>query len=254
MEKITTSLQSLYEQRDKCIEEEDYYKAEELNNQIKNYKVSVLDNNKKHYYRQSQMNIKSLEDNYKNELMTIKNKWMEKENSTNEELNNKEKELLFKQKEEIKYIQNNWDNNLIYKPSPNYLNLKKIQYNLAKQERYLEAALVKKEADKLIQKEKNALELENKAKLAKHIEKVKVKHEEEKKKFYDDKSKKLFTLRQDKDKELDAFNNKYRTLRVEMSIQQKEEESKATKKLKSCMRRHLSQEKNRNTSAEKNKE
>lgn len=231
MEKITNPLQALYFERDKYINEEDYIKAEEISQKIKQYKEKAIIDQQKQFKLQRDQDFKNFEDNYAKELQYFKEKWNQREKEVNDELNQREQQLIASQKEEIQFLINNTDRNVKQRQSPNYLNLKKIQYELVKQERFLEAAQIKKKADTVLKEENEKLKLEINNKLKMQIEKISKRHQEEKIKFNDDKERKLYLLRKEKDKEYESIVNKYRSLKVEMSLQQKDEQMKAAKRL-----------------------
>lgn len=231
MEKITNPLQALYFERDKYINEEDYIKAEEISQKIKQYKEKAIIDQQKQFKLQRDQDFKNFEDNYAKELQYFKEKWNQREKEVNDELNQREQQLIASQKEEIQFLINNTDRNVKQRQSPNYLNLKKIQYELVKQERFLEAAQIKKKADTVLKEENEKLKLEITNKLKMQIEKISKRHQEEKIKFNDDKERKLYLLRKEKDKEYESIVNKYRSLKVEMSLQQKDEQMKAAKRL-----------------------
>ena len=68
---------------------------------------------------------------------------------------------------------------------------------------------------------------------------------EELAKFKDDKNKQIYMIQKDKNKEFDKLINKYRTIKVEMMLRQKDDESRAKKMLQKTFRsgkRSLSQE------------
>lgn len=246
MDKVTNPLQALYTERAKYISEEDYIKAEEISIKIKKFKENAIASQRKQFLAQHEQDIKNFEENYAKELQYFKEKWTQREKELNDELNQREQQLQMSQKEEIQYIVNNFDKNIKQKQSPGYLNLKKIQYELAKQERFLEAAQIKKQADQLMKEDNEKLRIELNNKLKKQIEKTTKRHQDEKVKFDDDKKRQLIMLKKEKDREYDAIVNKYRSLKVEMSLQQKEEQMKATKRLKTSLRRN-SQESTRNS-------
>ena len=68
---------------------------------------------------------------------------------------------------------------------------------------------------------------------------------EELAKFKDDKNKQIYMIQKDKNKEFDMIINKYRTIKVEMMLRQKDDESRAKKMLQKTFRsgkRSMSQE------------
>ena len=139
----------------------------------------------------------------------------------------------------------NAEKNTKQKISPNYLNMKKVEMTLVKQERFLEAEQMKQKAEKLLKEENRLMEIENEKKLKKQIELLVKRQKEELAKFKDDKNKQIYMIQKDKNKEFDMIINKYRTIKVEMMLRQKDDESRAKKMLQKTFRsgkRSMSQE------------
>ena len=116
---------------------------------------------------------------------------------------------------------------------------------LVKQERFLEAEQMKQKAEKLLKEENRLLEIQNQKKLKKKIELLMKRQKEELAKFKDDKDKQIYLIQRDKNKEFDMIINKYRTIKVEMMLRQKDDESRAKKMLQKTFRsgkRSMSQE------------
>ena len=226
MEKVKNHLKSLYEQRKKFIEEANYIKAEEITQKIKEYKNSVQEQQKREFTKKKQLDQDDFEKNYGEELAQFNERWAKKEGELKLDLDEKEKKLIQNQKDELNFYRNgNAERNIKQKISPNYLNMKKVEMTLVKQERFLEAEQMKQKAEKLLKEENRLMEIENKKKIKKQIELVSKRQKEELAKFRDDKN-----------KEFDEIINKYRTIKVEMMLRQKDEESKAKKMLQKTFR------------------
>ena len=246
MEKIKNHLQALYQQRKKLIEEANYIKAEETTQKIKEYKNTVIEQQKREFTKRKQLDQDDFEKNYSEELAQFNIRWAKKEDELKSLLDQKEKELIKNQKNELNYyISGTAERNIKHKISPNYLNMKKVEMTLVKQERFLEAEQMKQKAEKLLKEENWLMEIENQKKIKKQIEMLAKRQKEEMAKFRDDKNKQIYMIQKDKNKEFDMIINKYRTIKVEMMLRQKDEESRAKKMLQKTFRsgkRSISQE------------
>ena len=246
MEEIRNNIKNLYEERKKCIEEANYIKAEELTQKIKQYKNRVMEQHKRELIKKNQIDQDIFEKNYNEELAQFNERWAKKEEELKVILNQKEKELIKNQKEELNYyLSGNAERNIKQKISPNYLNMKKVELTLVKQERFLEAEQMKQKAEKLLKEENRLMEIQNQKKIKKQIELLMKRQKEEMAKFRDDKEKQIYLIQKDKNKEYDMIINKYRTIKVEMMLRQKDEESRDKKILQKTFRsgkRSISQE------------
>ena len=246
MEKVKNHLQTLYQQRKKLIKEANYIKAEEITQKIKEYKNTVIEQQKREFTKRKQSDQDYFEKNYGEELAQFNIRWEKKEEELKSLLDQKEKELIKNQKNELNYyINRNAERNIKHKISPNYLNMKKVEMTLAKQERFLEAEQMKQKAEKLLKEENKLAEIENQKKIKKQIELLAKRQKEEMAKFRDDKNKQIYMIQKDKNKEFDMIINKYRTIKVEMMLRQKDDESREKKMLQKTFRsgkRSISQE------------
>ena len=77
------------------------------------------------------------------------------------------------------------------KINPNYLNLKKVEMTLVKQERFLEADEIKHQAEKLLKKQNALMEIEFQQKIKKQIELFKKRQKEELIKLNEDSKKQI---------------------------------------------------------------
>ena len=246
MDKVKNHLKTLYEQRKKLIEDAEYIKAEELTQKIKKYKNTVLDQQKIEFTKRKQAEQESFDKNYSEEIAQFNERWAKKEEELKMFLDQREKELIKNQKNEINYYLSGADErNAKQKISPNYLNMKKVEMTLVKQERFLEAEQMKQKAEKLLKEENRLLEIQNQKKMKKKIEILMKRHKEDLTKFKDDKAKQLYLIQKEKNREYDMIVNKYRTIKVEMTLRQKDDENRARKMLQKTFRsgkRSMSQE------------
>ena len=246
MEKVKNHLKNLYEQRKKYIEESNYIKAEETTQKIKQYKSTVIEQQKREFTKRKKEDQDDFEKNYGEELAQFNERWAKKEEELKLFLDQKEKELIKNQKNVLNYyLSGNSETNTKQKISPNYLNMKKVEMTLVKQERFLEAEQMKQKAERLLKEENRLMEIENQKKIKKQIELLVKRQKEELAKFKDDKNKQIYMIQKDKNKEYDMIINKYRTIKVEMMLRQKNEESRVRKMLQKTFRsgkRSMSQE------------
>ena len=236
-ENVVKTLENLYEQQQKLIDDENYIDAEKLSKTITDFKKNALKNQKRKLDLINKSSQEEFEEKYKRELDNFNEKWIQKEKDLTDQLLEQEMYIKKNQKDEINQLNNTRDLNIKPRQSPQYLNLKKIQFELARQERFKEAEVTKKMADKIQKEENDKLYIELKNKFRKQYENLLKRHKEENKKFKDEKERRIYLQRKEKDKEYDSLINKYRSMRVEMEIQRKEKEMQITKKLKNALRK-----------------
>ena len=153
-ENVVKTLENLYEQQQKLIDDENYIDAEKLSKTITDFKKNALKNQKRKLDLINKSSQEEFEEKYKRELDNFNEKWIQKEKDLTDQLLEQEMYIKKNQKDEINQLNNTKDLNIKPRQSPQYLNLKKIQFELARQERFKEAEVTKKMADK-IQKEEN---------------------------------------------------------------------------------------------------
>ena len=236
-ENVVKTLENLYEQQQKLIDDENYIDAEKLSKTITDFKKNALKNQKRKLDLINKSSQEEFEEKYKRELDNFNEKWIQKEKDLTDQLLEQEMYIKKNQKNEINQFNNAKELNIKPRQSPQYLNLKKIQFELARQERFKEAEVTKKMADKIQKEENDKLYIELKNKFRKQYENLLKRHKEENKKFKDEKERRIYLQRKEKDKEYDSLINKYRSMRVEMEIQRKEKEMQITKKLKNVLRK-----------------
>ncbi|MCQ2817996.1 MAG: hypothetical protein MJ252_12090 [archaeon] len=232
MKKIENKLDQLYSMRTQSIENEDFREAEKINGKIKDFiNTSMEEQNKKLDYAHEK-ELMEFDSNYKKEMDDFKSRWKEAEKNAEEEFATKEKELEKTLNSEKKKVALNTKESFKKKPvPPDYLNLKKIQAELIKQERYAEAENVKKRAQKILteSEKKSKIELDNRLRV--NIANNKKRQEEERKRFEDMKERKKLNMEREKNKEYEQIVAKFRTIKVDMTLKSKENKMKAEKKL-----------------------
>ena len=237
MEIVKSDIKNLYEQRKKFIEESNYIKAEEISQKINNYKTIQLKKQQRLFAQRQEAEQDNFEKTYSAELFQFKERWSQKEEELKQMLKQKKLELINRQKIELRdFINNIGERDMKQKITPNYLNLKKVEMTLVKQERFLEAEQIKHQAEKLLKKENDLMEMEYQQKIKKQIELFKKRQKEELVKSNEDNKKQIYLLQKDKNKEYDMIINKYRTFKVEMMLRQKDEETRAKKMLQKAFR------------------
>ena len=224
MEYVKEDIKTLYEQRKKFIEESNYIKAEEISKKINNYKSFQMKKQQRELAQKKESEQNNFEKSYSEELFLFKQRWSKIEEEFQNDIKLKIKELKKRQKLELnEFIKNITEREIKQKITPNYINLKKVEEELVKQERFLEAEQIKHQAEKVLKKENNLMEIEYQQKIKKQIQ--------------------LFKNRQNE--EYDKIINKYRAFKVEMMLRQKDEETRAKKMLQKAFRagkRSMSQE------------
>jgi len=246
MEIVKSDIKNLYEQRKKYIEESNYIKAEEISQKINNYKTIQLKKQQRLFAQRQEAEQDNFEKTFSAELFQFKERWSKKEEELKQMLKQKKLELKNRQKIELRdFINNIGERDLKQKITPNYLNLKKVEMTLVKQERFLEAEQIKHQAEKLLKKENDLMEMAYQQKIKKEIEMFKRRQKEELIKSNEDNKKQIYLIQKDKNREYDMIINKYRTFKVEMMLRQKDEETRAKKMLQKAFRsgkRSMSQE------------
>ena len=246
MEIVKSDIKNLYEQRKKFIEESNYIKAEEISQKINNYKTIQLKKQQRLFAQRQEAEQDNFEKTFSAELFQFKERWSKKEEELKQMLKQKKLELKNRQKIELRdFINNIGERDMKQKITPNYLNLKKVEMTLVKQERFLEAEQIKHQAEKLLKKENDLMEMAYQQKIKKEIEMFKRRQKEELIKSNEDNKKQIYLIQKDKNREYDMIINKYRTFKVEMMLRQKDEETRAKKMLQKAFRsgkRSMSQE------------
>ena len=232
--------------RKKYIEESNYIKAEEISQKINNYKTIQLKKQQRLFAQRQEAEQDNFEKTFSAELFQFKERWSKKEEELKQMLKQKKLELKNRQKIELRdFINNIGERDMKQKITPNYLNLKKVEMTLVKQERFLEAEQIKHQAEKLLKKENDLMEMAYQQKIKKEIEMFKRRQKEELIKSNEDNKKQIYLIQKDKNREYDMIINKYRTFKVEMMLRQKDEETRAKKMLQKAFRsgkRSMSQE------------
>ena len=246
MEIVKSDIKTLYQERKKYIEESNYIKAEEISKKINNYKSFQMKKQQRELAQKKESEQNNFEKSYSEELFLFKQRWSKIEEEFQNDIKLKIKELKKRQKLELnEFIKNITEREIKQKITPNYINLKKVEEELVKQERFLEAEQIKHQAEKVLKKENNLMEIEYQQKIKKQIQLFKNRQNEEMTKFIEDNNKDIYKIQKNKNEEYDKIINKYRAFKVEMMLRQKDEETRAKKMLQKAFRagkRSMSQE------------
>ena len=227
MEIVKSDIKTLYNERKRYIEESNYIKAEEISKKINNYKSMQLRKQQNEFLQRKQAEQNNFDKTYSEELSQFKLRWANIEEQLKNEIKSKKELLKERQKLEFKeFLMNIGERDMKQKISPNYLNLKKMEMELVKQENEL-------------------MEIQFQNKIKKQIQMFKNRQKEELNKYDEDNKKKIFKIQKEKNEEYDTIINKYRTFKVEMMLRQKDDEARAKKLLQKAFRsgkRSMSQE------------
>ena len=213
---------------------------------INNYKSFQMKKQQRELAQKKESEQNNFEKSYSEELFLFKQRWSKIEEEFQNDIKLKIKELKKRQKLELnEFIKNITEREIKQKITPNYINLKKVEEELVKQERFLEAEQIKHQAEKVLKKENNLMEIEYQQKIKKQIQLFKNRQNEEMTKFIEDNNKDIYKIQKNKNEEYDKIINKYRAFKVEMMLRQKDEETRAKKMLQKAFRagkRSMSQE------------
>ena len=159
-----------------------------------------------------------LEENYSQEYQKLSDLWDNKLLSFIENGNKMEDELALNQNSKLEELINELTSNYpSIKYSKEYLNLKQIEKNLVKQERYQEANYYKSKCDKLEKEEIEKYNKERSDKIHKKAEALGLKFENEKKVLREKLDRNFELLKVQRDKELKQITFKYRNRKIDLN-------------------------------------
>ena len=159
-----------------------------------------------------------LEENYNSEYERISDMWDNRLLSFIENGNKIEDKLAQNQISKLEELINHLTSNYpTIKYSKEYLNLKQIEKNLVKQERYQEANYYKSKCDKLEKEEIEKYNKERSDKIHKKAEALGLKFENEKKVLREKLDRNFELLKVQRDKELKHITNKYKNRKTELN-------------------------------------
>lgn len=153
MENPNITLNSMYEEKEKMLEAEQYIEAENIKKKIAEFKKSIILCQRKEIQMNQIKEKEEFEEMIMKEIEAFNIEWDHKENEKQFDLRNQLDSLDVFHKNEIQKIYEEYEVNYKEKTSLQYLDMKKIQYKLVKQERYSEANIIKKRAEVIYKQE-----------------------------------------------------------------------------------------------------
>ena len=211
-------LMQLLQEKEKLVSEGKYLEANEIKSKIdqlrksnKNMRTQTLN------LIQNKQN-EDLEENYNLEYQNVSDMWDNKLLSFIENGNKLEEELVQNQNNKLEELINELTSNYpSIKYSKEYLNLKQIEKNLVKQERYQEANYYKEKCDKLEMEENEKYNKERNDNIRKKVESFGLKFENEKKVLREKLDRNFELLKVQRDKELKQITFKYRNRKIDLN-------------------------------------
>ena len=211
-------LMQLLQEKEKLVSEGKYLEANEIKSKIdklrksnKNMRTQTLN------LIQNKQN-EDLEENYNLEYQNVSDMWDNKLLSFIENGNKLEEELVQNQNNKLEELINELTSNYpSIKFSKEYLNLKQIEKNLVKQERYQEANYYKEKCDKLEIEEIEKYNKERNDNIRKKVESFGLKFENEKKVLREKLDRNFELLKVQRDTELKQITFKYRNRKIDLN-------------------------------------
>jgi hypothetical protein len=211
-------LMQLLQEKEKLVSEGKYLEANEIKSKIdqlrksnKNMRTQTLN------LIQNKQN-EDLEENYNLEYQNVSDMWDNKLLSFIENGNKLEEELVQNQNNKLEELINELTSNYpSIKYSKEYLNLKQIEKNLVKQERYQEANYYKEKCDKLEMEEIEKYNKERNDNIRKKVESFGLKFENEKKVLREKLDRNFELLKVQRDTELKQITFKYRNRKIDLN-------------------------------------
>ena len=211
-------LMQLIQEKEKLVSEGKYLEANEIKAKIDKLRNSNRNMRKETLNLIQNKQSEELEENYNSEYQRISDMWDNRLLSFIENGNKIEDELAQNQISKIEELINNLTSNYpTIKYSKEYLNLKQIEKNLVKQERYQEANYYKSKCDKLEKEETEKYNKERNDKIHKKVEALGLKFENEKKVLREKLDRNFELLKVQRDKELKQITSKYKNRKTELN-------------------------------------
>ncbi len=211
-------LMQLIQEKEKLVSEGKYLEANEIKSKIDKLRKSNRNMRTQTLNLIQNKQNEELEENYNQEYQKLSDLWDNKLLSFIENGNKMEDELALNQNSKLEELINELTSN--YPPikfSSEYLNLKQIEKNLVKQERYQEANYYKSKCDKLEKEETERYNKERSDKIHKKAEALGLKFENEKKVLREKLDRNFELLKVQRDKELKQITSKYKNRKTELN-------------------------------------
>lgn len=210
----------------KYAEEGRYVEADQIKKRIQEIKDSMEGKNKKALLSQHEIELHSLEEEYNREIMEYHNKWENKMSDFQTSEKSEEDVLNDSHNKEMKSLSESIDEtykNIIPKHSREYLDLRQVEMTMVKQERYLEAHLVKTKADSIVRKEEEKFNKEKSEKIKNKVDKLMKKQNLERTTMKEKFAIEFEMLKKHKETDLERLVNKFKNRKYDLDIQQKNE-------------------------------
>ena len=211
-------LMQLMQEKEKLVLEGKYLEANEIKAKIDKLRKSNRNMRTQTLNLIQNKQNEELEENYSQEYQKLSDLWDNKLLSFIENGNKMEDELALNQNSKLEELINDLTSN--YPPikfSSEYLNLRQIEKNLVKQERYQEANYYKSKCDKLEKEETEKYNKERSDKIHKKAEALGLKFENEKKVLREKLDRNFELLKVQRDKELKQITSKYKNRKTELN-------------------------------------
>ena len=211
-------LMQLMQEKEKLVLEGKYLEANEIKAKIDKLRKSNRNMRTQTLNLIQNKQNEELEENYNQEYQKLSDLWDNKLLSFIENGNKMEDELALNQNSKLEELINDLTSN--YPPikfSSEYLNLRQIEKNLVKQERYQEANYYKSKCDKLEKEETERYNKERSDKIHKKAETLGLKFENEKKVLKEKLDRNFELLKVQRDKELKQITSKYKNRKTELN-------------------------------------
>ena len=208
----------LMQEKEKLVLEGKYLEANEIKAKIDKLRKSNRNMRTQTLNLIQNKQNEELEENYSQEYQKLSDLWDNKLLSFIENGNKMEDELALNQNSKLEELINDLTSN--YPPikfSSEYLNLRQIEKNLVKQERYQEANYYKSKCDKLEKEETERYNKERSDKIHKKAETLGLKFENEKKVLKEKLDRNFELLKVQRDKELKQITSKYKNRKTELN-------------------------------------
>jgi hypothetical protein len=211
-------LMQLIQEKEKLVSEGKYLEANEIKSKIDKLRKSNRNMRTQTLNLIQNKQNEELEENYNLEYQKVSDMWDNKLLSFIENGNKLEDELAQNQNSKLEELINDLTSNYpSIKFSREYLNLKQIEKNLVKQERYQEANYYKSKCDKLEREEIEKYNKERSDNIRKKADAMGLKFENEKKVLREKLDRNFELLKVQRDKELKQITSKYKNRKTELN-------------------------------------
>lgn len=231
-DEVSEKIAELEKEKQRLIEEGEYIKADEIKQQIAKERAN---NKNMHHQNLSTDKVKQdekLDEVYEEERNALILSWEEKLKKFSEDTENSLNQLEIDHKKAMEdFVEDQMGKYPKLKYSPTYLEGRKVEKALVKQERFKEADQYKKKCDKLEQDELEAYNNQRNISVQKKAEGLSKKQEMEKKVLKERTDRRLDLMKKQRDEEINKLDYKFKNLKKEIESAYKYESYAADKKL-----------------------